>query len=194
MKTNTELQLNLNQIRITWFKKFIYLITFLLFFSFTKTSAQEGKSINIEKNRITERKNIISKLQESEQSSNNTYSKSKHLENLLSKVQPSVYFYSGTLKTYGEEPVCLFTNIQSLQIITDEQFSKDEIEMLTIRIENEIDLNSKIDLSLFSTFESLRYIQIISTIPTTENIISNMITNDDEKYILFFKIEKGDSE
>ena len=66
--------------------------------------------------------------------------------------------------------------------------------MATLRIDSQNDLTATIDLKLFSEFKNLKYIQIVTTIPTSEQIITKMISNNDGKYSVFFKIQNGDSE
>ena len=98
------------------------------------------------------------------------------------------------MKIFGDKPVCLFTNLQSLRSINDPNIPRDNIEIITIKIQSQSELNSTIDMNLFSDFKNLKYIQIISTVSTTEAIITSMIRNNEEKYNVFFTIQKGDSE
>ncbi|KAB1153549.1 hypothetical protein [Flavobacterium luteum] len=187
-------KLNINHFCLLSFANKIYVFGILLFFISTNSYTQVRKNISNQKNQIVERKSFFSNLKNSERNLKSDSTDSKHIENLISKVHSSIYCYSRNVKTYGEEPVCLFTNIQTLPILNDVEIKKDLIEMATLRIENQADLNYTIDLNLFSIFKSLKYIQIISTIPTTEEIITQMIRNDDSKYSVFFKIQNGDAE
>ena len=176
-------------------KNILLLLVFLLIlFSSINLSAQEQRSNSTEERKIAERKTFLSDLRMAEQSARSTYSNAQHIEHLLSKVQPAVYCYSGNIKTYGDKPTCLFTNVQSLNRLNDTTIQKDNIEMATIKIESQSDLSATIDLNLFSDFKNLKYIQIVSTISTTEPIITRMIHNNEGKYSVFFKIQTGDSE
>ena len=176
-------------------KNLLLLIVFILILlTSINVSAQEQGSIGIDKKTIAERKTFLSDLRIAEQSSRASYSNAQHLEQLLSKVQPSVYYYSGTVKTYGAKPVCLFTNMQSLRNLNDSNIPKNNIELITIKIQSQSELNNNIDLNLFSDFKNLKYVQIVSTISATDAIITSMIRNNEEKYNVFFTIQKRDSE
>lgn len=176
-------------------KNILLLLVFLIIlFSSVNVSAQDQRVTNTKETKISERNTFLSDLRASEQSARSSYSNAQHIQNLLSKVQPSVYFFSGTVKIFGDKPVCLFTNLQSLRSINDPSIPRDNIEMITIKIQSQSELNSTIDMNLFSDFKNLKYVQIISTVSTTESIITSMIRNNEEKYNVFFTIQKGDSE
>ena len=184
-------------ISLTWPKKkniLMLLIFLLILFSSINVSAQEQKNVISKDSRILERKSFVADLRASEQSARSSYSNAQRIETLLSKVQPAAYCYSGTVKTYGEKPVCLFTDIQSLRNLSDQNILRDNIEMLTIKIQSQSDLNTTIDMNNLSEFKNLKYVQIVSTVPTTESTITKMILNNDEKYNVFYTIQTGDSE
>ena len=63
-------------------------------------------------------------------SSSNTYSDVKNLEDLISNVQPSVYFYSGNVKTYGEKPRNLFTDLSSLNQLSNPSMASNQFNIL----------------------------------------------------------------
>ncbi|WP_309640570.1 hypothetical protein [Flavobacterium sp.] len=192
MKTKTKNQFNGHHFSMAWFKKTNALIItiLLLVFCTAPILAQEQR----DGNRVLERKAFLTNLRTNELASRATNSNAQHIEQLISKVQPSVYYYSGDLKTYGSRPVCLFTNIQALSRLSGIAVPKDNIEMVTIRIESASDLNAPIDLNQFVDYKNLKYIQIVSNISTTEQIITNMIRNNEGKYSVFFKIQNGDSD
>jgi len=113
---------------------------------------------------------------------------------LLHKLQPSVYFYEGKVKTYGEKPTSLFTDATSLNRLSGSSFDKNHIKIVTIRISSPSDLNSTIDLLVFSNFKNLKYIHIVSGISATEQDIKGMIRNSNGKQSIFYKIDKGDND
>lgn len=165
-------------------------VTILLIFTFfcTAISAQNSNTTTP----IVELKSYISSLRTLEQNSNSTYSNAQNLEDLLYTVQPSIYFFSGDMKLYGEKPKNLYTEISSLNRISGVGLLKKNIEMVIIKIDNRNDLNSTIDLNVFSNFYKLKYIYILSSIVITEQDISKMILNYDEKYSILYKIDKGE--
>lgn len=184
-------------ISLAWTKKknILILLNFsLIIFSSIDVSAQEQKNVVSKDSRILERKSFVADLRASEISARSSYSNARRVETLLTQVQPSSYAYSGTVKNYGEKPVCLFTDIQSLRSLNDPIILRDHIELITITVKSQSDLNTTIDMNNLSEFKKLKYVQIVSTVPTTEPIISKMIQNNDEKYNVFYTIQKGDSE
>ena len=115
------------------------------------------------------------------------------VRNLVMEVQPSIYFNSGVVNTYGDAPKNLFTDLVSLNQVDNSIALKSGIEIAIVRIHNTNELNSTIDLSVFSNFPNLKYIYFITNVDTTgQNIASNII-NYDSRFNIFYKIEKGDS-
>lgn len=165
-------------------------VTILLIFTFFCTAISAQNSITTTP--IVEVKSYISSLRTLEQNSNSTYSNAQNLEDLLYTVQPSIYFFSGDMKLYGEKPKNLYTEISSLNRISGVGLLKKNIEMVIIKIDNRNDLNSTIDLNVFSNFYKLKYIYILSSIVITEQDISKMILNYDEKHSILYKIDKGE--
>lgn len=165
-------------------KKVLFLLVFSL--SFVSLSAQTGNSATPE---IKEIKTYISSLKTGNKKMKVSASNSQYIENLVFGVQPSIYLNSGNEKIYGDKPVKLFTDISSLRTISSSNLSKDDIEIVVIKIKNITDLNSKIDLDIFSNFNNLKYIYILSTTNTSEQNIANMFINYRNQYSIFYKIE-----
>ncbi len=113
------------------------------------------------------------------------------LRNLVTTVQPSIYFFQGVVKTYGNAPTNLYTDANSLSQVNYLISEKDNIEIVIIHINTSSDLSSVIDLSLFSNFPNLKYIYILSNVETTKSVIVGLIQNNDERFRLFYKIDKG---
>jgi hypothetical protein len=160
-----------------------------VFTSFCSTISAQN---SISSTPVLEVKSYISSLRTLEQNSKSTYSNAQNLEDLLSKVQPSIYFFSGDIKSYGEKPKNLYAGIGSLNGISNASLLKNNIEIVIIKIDSNNDLNSTIDLNVFSNFYKLKYIYILSSISITEQDISKMILNYDEQYSIFYKIDKGE--
>jgi hypothetical protein len=113
------------------------------------------------------------------------------LRNLVTTVQPSIYFFQGVVKTYENAPTNLYTDANSLSQVNYLISEKDNIEIVIIHINTSSDLSSVIDLSLFSNFPNLKYIYILSNVETTKSVIVGLIQNNDERFRLFYKIDKG---
>lgn len=115
------------------------------------------------------------------------------IENLLYKAQPSVYYYAGVLNTYGEKPRNLFTDVASLNGLNNPNLSKNNIEMVTIRINSANELNATIDLSLFSSFKNLKYVYLLSEVNASAQQFTTMVINPQERLRVFYKIQLGEN-
>jgi hypothetical protein len=71
---------------------------------------------------------------------------------------------------------------------------KNNIEIVIIKVDNRSQINSSINLALLSNFKKLKYIYIVSSIDISSSEIANMITNYNEKYSMFYKIDNGDNQ
>ncbi len=115
-----------------------------------------------------------------------------HLRDLVTQVQSSSYFYDGEVKTYGDVPTNLFTDLSSLNRVDRAIALKNNIEIVTVLIKTASELNATIDLSAFSNFPNLKYIYFISSLNTTGDSIARNITNFNERFNILFKIDRGD--
>lgn len=165
-------------------KKVFLLLVFS--FSFFSLSAQKGNSATPA---VVEVKTYISSLKTGDKKMKVSVSNSQYIENLVFGIQPSIYLNSGNEKIYGDNPVKLFTDISSLKVISSSTSPKDNIEIVVIKINSATDFNSKIDLAIFSNFNNLKYIYVISSTNTSEQNIANMFTNYKNQYSIFYKIE-----
>lgn len=115
------------------------------------------------------------------------------VRDLITKVQSSIYFYNGEVKTYGDQPTNLFTDVTSLSQVDNSVALKQNIEIVTVRINTLNELNATIDLNAFSNFPNLKYIYFISNIETTSGTIASRLVNYNSRFNVFYKIDKGDS-
>lgn len=168
----------------------VFLLLMLVTFS-TSLSAQVKSEI--ETPNVREINSYLNKQGALMRTSGNVYSDAKNLEDLISNVQSSVYYYSGVIKTYGEKPKNLFTNISSLAQISNKNFFKNNIEIVVLTIDKPSDL-STIDMALLSSLKNLKYIYIVSKVSVTSQTISNLIINSNEKYSVFYKVDSKDTD
>ena len=176
--------------QILMMKKLLFLLVFALYCA--NISAQ-GSSPAEPAPAVREIKSFLSTLTTADLNSLSTYSRAQHIQDLIQKVQPSVYFNSGVVKTYGDKPKALFTDIHSLNGISNASILKNNIEIVTIKINTLSDLNSFIDLSVFSTFKKLKYVYILSAVKVSEPKINSMVTNHQERLGVFYQIDRSDS-
>jgi hypothetical protein len=134
---------------------------------------------------------FMANLRASEGSSRNLNSNSSRLENLLKEVQPAIYFRSGEIRLYGENPTSLYIDVPSLRDSASRITANESIEIVTISLNQISDLSSPIDLTVFSNFPNLKYIYILSTVETSGNVISSLIRNSNSRFGVFYKVDKG---
>lgn len=168
-------------------KRIVFMFVFSLFC--TPIFAQSENSVTP---KVMEVKSYISTLKTAEQNSNLSFSNAKNVEELVYTVQPSIYYYSGDLKSYGEKPKKLYTDIISLKSLSSADLLKNNIEIIILKIDKTSDFNSTIDLDLFSDFIKLKYIYIESSQIVSELNIAKIFLNYDEQYGIFYKIDKGE--
>lgn len=120
-----------------------------------------------------------------------TQSESTHLKSLLNDLQPAVYFESGIVNVYGEQPNSLFTNPDSLNSLSSAGFEKENIEIVTIRLSKSFDTNKPIDLSVFAAFPKLKYVYILSAVENNPQNIVRTVRNIPSRLQVFYKIDLG---
>ncbi len=172
--------------------KLFQLLLFLIGYNGTFAQSMSGEQQNIAVNEI---RTFISKHKTpSATSSRSQILDAQNLEELTSRVQSSIYINNGQMSTYGQKPRNLFLDVISLNQIDNLVSSKNNIEIVIIKINSVAELNTKINLTSLSNFKKLKYVYIVSNVNVTAQDISKMIVNYDEKYCIFYKIEKGDSD
>ncbi len=172
---------------ILMMKRLLLLLVFVLYGA--GITAQDLRTSAVP--RALEVKAYIASLKTAELSSISSNLSSNRLEHLLNDVQPATYFTSGEVQTYGDAPNSLFTNSSSLSNIGTSNIASANIEIVTITLSMNVDLSRSIDLSVFSNFPNLKYIYILSNVETTESVINGLIRNNDGKFGVFYKIDKG---
>lgn len=170
------------------FMKRLLLLVVLAFYCASAT-AQELRTI--QGTQLMEVNSYLAYLKSSEVSSRTSVSNSNRLEQLLKEVQPALYFLSGEVKAYGENPTSLYTDSSSLSNIASAITAKGTIEIVTIKMNQNSDLTIPMDLSVFSSFPNLKYIYILSTVETSGTVISGLVRNSNSKFGVFYKIDKG---
>lgn len=106
-----------------------------------------------------------SKLSEMEKSSDASQIKEAHyLKGLVSDLHPTVYLHNGELQPVDEQmPVRINTDITSLNLLNARNPLFNGAELLCIRIQNENDFNTTLNLSDLKGFKNLKYVYILCT-------------------------------
>lgn len=125
--------------------------------------------------------------------SNVTLLNIQNVRELVYNAQPSVYYFGGVVKVYGDKPRNLFTDINSLSSLNSSISLKNNIEIVTVTLDNPSQLNNSFNLSLLSEFKNLKYIYFVASFDVTNDNISNLIQGENDKYMVFYKVQKGDN-
>lgn len=142
---------------------------------------------------IMELSKFINELKSTENTMKGEYSNVKSLENLLYDVQPSLYFYDGDVKSYGNNQTTLFTDCKSFNRISENKLDATSIEIIRININDRNDLNTILNSNEFKNFKKLKYIYFTSSFDINENDIIKVLNNPDLEYSIFYSIYKKDT-
>lgn len=173
-------------------KQKLVLILMLVFF-ISASYAQSGRAAVGGAVIVTDVNSILFPDGPSARVASNTAINAQRLRSLVTEVQSSTYFYEGEVKTYGDAPTNLFTDFSSLNQLNNSISLKHNIEIATVRINTASELNSTIDLAVFSNFPNLKYIYFITSLNTTSDNMANKIINYDPRFSILYKLDKGDS-
>lgn len=173
-------------------KQKLVLILMLVFF-ISASYAQSGRAAVGGAVIVTDVNSILFPDGPSARVASNTAINAQRLRSLVTEVQSSTYFYEGVVKTYGDVPTNLFTDFSSLNQLNNSISLKNAIEIATVRINTANELNSTIDLAVFSNFPNLKYIYFITSLNTTSDNMANKIINYDPRFSILYKLDKGDS-
>ncbi|WP_290843185.1 hypothetical protein [Flavobacterium sp.] len=108
------------------------------------------------------------------------------VRSLLYEPQSAVYVETGNVKTYGENPVCLFTDVRSLSSLGTLNLPK-TIELVSVKVKNLGEL-SGLNLASLSAFPRLQYVYIVSEVETQGPKIVAAVKDNDPRYSVFYNI------
>ena len=165
------------------------LLLLVLAFCCANVNAQEVRAT--QGSSLMEVDAYLAYLRSTEVATRNLSTNSNRLEKLLKEVQPAIYYLQGEVRPYGEIPVALFTDSSSLSGIDAAITAKETFEIITIRVSQNSELNTPIDLGVLSNFPNAKYVYILSTVDTTPAVISNLVRNNNARFGVFYKIDKG---
>lgn len=179
--------LTLSKIQILFMKRLLLLLVLACYCA--GANAQEVRTSA--SSQIIEVNAYLAYVRASESTSRNLNANSARLEKLLKEIQPAIYYRNGMLNSYGENPTSLYTDANSLRDLETAISAKAGIEIVTINLNQISDLNTPIDLTVFSSFPALKYIYILSTVETSGAAISQSVRNNNNNYGVFYKVDKG---
>jgi len=173
-KMNNSIKLKMGVIRVIT-------LLFMMTLAITGVNAQNGKSSSIN----------IYPLDSYINSPKKNDGSPARLKSLVYEVKSSIYFYNGTVKTYDSKPECLFTDIKDFNNLAKQDMARNDIELITIRVENIKDFQENINLNSVSNFPKLKLIYILATFNYDINSLPKTIINNSDSYVIVFNSDKG---
>lgn len=153
---------------------------FVILFNFPAFSQQKALSAKDVKP-LTE---VIAQLQSTDATT------AARLQTLVNNVQPSVFLSEASPKVYGQNPVCLITDVKSFAFANSAAAFSSDIEIVTFKMSDPKEFKSKIDLAVFSAYPKLRYIYILSETNASASQLAQMLKNADSHWIIIYAIIK----
>ena len=170
--------------------KRVYSILLLSFFLTAKSFSQSFSNQIIPNISIVQVDAYLGTLKTLSQPSNSASAYNK-LESLLKDVQPSIYLTKGLIKTYGQNPVCIYSDVASLKLLNNNLPLIDDVEILTIKIESPSDFKNQLDICSVTNLKKLKYIYLQISFDYKPSLLSQFIKNCKEGIIILYKIDKG---
>ncbi|MFA5974411.1 MAG: hypothetical protein WC780_18825 [Lentimicrobiaceae bacterium] len=87
-------------------------------------------------------------------------SKAKHLESLVTELQPTVYL-SNSIVTGNTKAKCAEVKASAIDQLSSDNSLFNDIELITIRLESPADMGFVLDLSKLNGFTKLKYIYFL---------------------------------
>lgn len=165
----------------------ILLILFVSINSFSQAIARPKQSVE---------KSIVSvvKLEDylkSITSSDTPTDKDAHnnLFSLIKDLKPTIYLKNGAVKTYGENPSVLRSDVASLKLASNSKSSMKDVEIVIINVDNPKDLETPIDLSFVTNLKKVRYVYLLLSFNESATTLSNWITNVNQEAVVLYTID-----
>ena len=116
-------------------------------------------------------------------------SQASKLESLVYELHPSVNIQERIVSTFAEAPfICVDIDAQSVSKLKDVNPLFSHAELLTIRINNQNDLNMALDLASLKGFSNLKYINFICSFECSPEQVSKLIKTSDTKIIVSYLV------
>ncbi len=169
-------------IKITKFNKKIYFVILLLFLTAVPSFSQSSQKIQ-----VLQKDNFLSTLRTSSVRNSSAYNS---VLSLLKDVNSSIYLSNGSSKTFGQLPVCMFTDVASLSTANSTNLNVNYVEIVTIDIKRPSELQAPIDLSLVSSYKNVKYIYFRVSFDFELSQLIQAIKDCNPKVVIFYSIEK----
>tara|TARA_R110001583_G_scaffold49099_2_gene153784 strand:- start:2838 stop:3395 length:558 start_codon:yes stop_codon:yes gene_type:complete len=110
---------------------------------------------------------------------------------LKKNLKPTIYIENNRIKKVSGDtaPLILkYENSYSLEILNENNSLIKEVELITIKLKSQNELNNRFDISKIRGFNNLKYIYIQCNFKCTSNQISSFILNVDPKVAIFYMV------
>jgi hypothetical protein len=156
----------------------VLLVIILFVFSVQNLSAQN----------LIEYSSLINSMNETKQMS--ALSNAEHLRSLVYDLNSKLYINNQIENAVGiTNPVCVKIDAQSIDKLYEENQLFNQVELITINLNDLNELNFFLDLSKLKSFTNLKYIQFLCSFKCDPLLINNLyqkISNTD--IIVFYQI------
>lgn len=109
---------------------------------------------------------------------------------LLNNSNASLYLSNGQARTFGQIPVCMYTDLTSLSIADRPDLPTNDIQIVTIKIARASDITGPIDLTTICNYKNVKYIHIKLNFDMEATQLARLIKNCNPKCVVFFSVEK----
>lgn len=163
----------------------VLLILFVSINSFSQTISRPKQ--NVEKSTPS-----VVKLEDYLKSTSDNSTDKGYGNNLLSLIKdlkPTIYLKNGSVKTYGENPSVLRSDVASLKLAANSKSSMKDVEIVIINVDNRKDLEAPIDLSFVANLKKVRYVYLLLSFNESPTTLSNLIRNVNQETVVLYTID-----
>lgn len=112
-----------------------------------------------------------------------------NLLSLIKDLKPAIYLKNGSVKTYGENPSVLRSDVASLKLAANSKSSMKDVEIVIINVDNPKDLEAPIDLSFVTNLKKVRYVYLLLSFDVSSTTLSNWIGNVKQETVVLYTID-----
>jgi hypothetical protein len=110
-----------------------------------------------------------------------------HIESLAFSLQPKVYIENGIESYSGNtDPVCANIDVASISSLYVSNSAFNKVELISIRIKSQSELNFVLNYSSLKDFQSLKYVEFLCDFNCNPTFLKSVLSNFPESGILFF--------
>jgi hypothetical protein len=111
------------------------------------------------------------------------------IKSFVSDLKPSVYIYNQIVDLKSDKPVCLYSDIKSINAIKSLKFPTNSIEFVSIKVKSRKDFNMPVDLNVFDGFVKLKYILFVFEYDVNPADLPKVVIDEDELHFVLYKVE-----